>query len=130
MDDKALEILLAVKDDVAGTREAVARVEGQMSRLPCGVHLVEIQHLRAEVATIKEKDIPELRQHFAVLDWFKKGRNKTIAALLAALLGLAGSVVGSLLLKQLAPDPVPAAAAAPMPVQVPAPVFDTVGEGR
>ena len=105
VDDKSLtlEILLKVKDDVATTGASVARIEGQIMRLPCGSHLQEITNLRADVATIKEKDLPELRQHFAVLDWFRKGRNKAIAAALALLLGLGGTIIGELLLSRLLP---------------------------
>ena len=120
MEDRALEILLKVKDDVADTREAIGRVEGQMSRLPCSVHASEIVSLQQEVSDIRTKDLPELRQDVAILAWFRKGRNKIAAAVLMALLGLAGSVGGAILIKKFIP-PDPPAAAAPAPIATPTP---------
>lgn len=125
MDDKGLAILLGIKDDVGEIRGTVGRLEGQMASLPCGLHSSAIRNLEtkidavdARVAEIREKDLPEIRQRLAVLDWWRSNRNKLIAAILVALLGVAGAVAGDLAKDALKSTPagsvVPAAQAAPV----------------
>jgi hypothetical protein len=97
-------------DTLGEIRESVGRIEGAMTRLPCPGHSSDIAALRADVEEIRGKDLPEIRQRLAILDWWKSGRNRIIAALLVAILGVIGAVIGDIA-KDAIRKPIPAAEA-------------------
>lgn len=73
-------------DTLGEIRESVGRIEGAMTRLPCPGHSSDIAALRADVEEIRGKELPDIRQRLAVLDWWRSGRNRIIAAILVMLL--------------------------------------------
>lgn len=81
-------------DTLGEIRESVGRIEGAMTRLPCPGHSSDIAALRADVEEIRGKELPDIRQRLAVLDWWRSGRNRIIAAILVMLLGVVGAVIG------------------------------------
>lgn len=126
VDEKVINLLMGIKDDVGALRGEVGELRGTLQARPCITHQQEIRDLHARVDgvdarvdEIKQKDLPEFRTALSALDWWSKARNKVLAALIMTLLGIAGAVVGDLLKEALQKAPatsmqmVPPASASP-----------------
>ena len=86
-DERRVEdALLALSNDIGLVRESTGRIEGQLTRIPCAQHSASITALRT--------DISEIRSQLAVIGWLRTVRGKILAAVLVALLGVAGAVAG------------------------------------
>ncbi len=100
MEEKALTILIGIKDDVGKLRGEVGELRGVLTSRPCMLHQKELKDLHERidgvderVSKIKEKDLPAIRQSVSELSWWQKGRNKVIAAIMVAVMGALGTVV-------------------------------------
>ncbi len=89
MNDKAIELLLEIKGDLG-------RVEGKLDSRPCLLHQQELRDLNTKIEAVDTK-VDGLGKRVDSLDWWSRGRNKLIAAIAVALLGLASAVAGDLL---------------------------------
>lgn len=105
VDERVVTLLVDIQTRVGALQGDVGQLRGELSGRPCVAHAQEIQRLHMRVSAVDRRvdaihaeDLPEIRQSIAGLDWWRSGRNKVIAAVLVALLGVAGAVAGDLLL--------------------------------
>ena len=102
---KSIKVDVAdLKTDVGGLVQTVSNIRTEMAaaNIIRQAQQTELQsinsrvdNLDAKVNTILTTELPQVRQQLAVKQWFSSNRNKVLAAMGAAVLGIGANAAGS-----------------------------------
>lgn len=130
------ESLVKNDDDHAAVKTQIQKMESTVALIPGHIQSVKDMEVRlderigkieADVKTIKETDLPAIKDQLVIGKWLASGRNKVLALVGVGLLGAAGNAAAGLIKDNVkvsivhptdAPSIVPAASALPHPVTV------------
>lgn len=128
---KAIKVDVAdLKSDVGGIVQTVANIRTELAsaNIIRQAQQTELQsintrvdNLDAKVNTILTTELPQVRQQLAVKQWFSSNRNKVLAAMGAAVLGIGANAAGSAIADKWKGGDVsltPSASASPSPPKV------------
>jgi len=113
-------IATAAASAAAAVSAATTAVAAAKSAVETNSALAQrVEDIDAKLDNIRLNDLPALRTQIALLDWWKRGRNKMLAAILIAALSVGGSLLGDALKGALSAAKSAPAITAPVPPPVP-----------